>query len=268
MAGLCFLPFCLWMPAWLPHALLVSLWYYLWIAPKLLLLILGSLMYRRGLHREFPVFFVYLAFQVLQSAVLWAHPVFDDTYMRLFSGGVAVSSALRFGVIYEVFRHLFRSYPTLTETGIMLFRGVTLLLLVAGVALAALVPGRSVNTLMLGTNTLDRTVSLLQCGLLLFLFAFSRYFALSLKSRAFGIALGLGSYASVQLAISAVLLYLGSGRSPIVNLLSMATYHCCLVVWMFYMLTPERKPSISVMKLPAHDLDMWNRELQRLLQQQ
>jgi len=259
--------FCLWMAPRLPHGLLVGLWYYLWIAPKVLLAILVGLMFRRKLHRQFPMFFLYAVFQLLQSAILLAHPHIDETYTRLFSGGVAVSSALRFGVIYEIFGQLFRNYPALTETGKMLFRGVTILLLLAGVGLAVFVPGKSVDQLMLATNTLDRTVSLLQCGLLLSLLIFSRYFALSLRSHAFGIALGLGTYASVQLATSAVLLYVGSTSNPFPNFLTMGTYHCCVLIWMFYLLMPERTSYLALRELPKHDLEIWNQELQRLLQQ-
>jgi len=258
--------FCLWMAPRLPHTLLVWLAYYLWIAPKVLLAVLAFLMFRRGLHRQFPMFYLYAVFQIVQSAILWTHPHFDETYTRLFSGGTAVSSALRFGVIYEVLRQLFRNYPALTETGRMLFRGVTVVLLIAGVGLAALLPGKSVSLLMLATDTLNRTVSLLQLGLLLSLFIFSRYFALSLRSHAFGIALGLGAYASVQLATSAVLLYVGSASSPLPNFITMATYHCCVLIWMFYLLLPERTAYFTRRELPTHDLEVWNQELQRLLQ--
>lgn len=264
--------FCLWLAPQLPHALLVWLAYYLWIAPKMLLAVLAFLMFRRGLHRQFPMFFLYALFQLVQSAILWAahlhagHPNFDETYTRLFSGGTVVSSALRFGVIYEVFRQVFRNYPALTETGKMLFRGVTVVLLVVGVGFAALIPGKSVNLLMLATTTLDRTVSLLQLGLLLSLFIFSRYFALSLRGHAFGIALGLGTYASVQLATSAVLLYVGSTTNPLPNFITMATYHCCVLIWMFYLLLPERTAYFTRRELPKQDLDVWNQELQRLLQ--
>ena len=159
------------------------LWYYLWIAPHVLLGIILFVMAHRRLQRSFPIFFLYTAAEVLQFAVLFGIFVsdhhFGGDYERLFSGGMAVSSALRFGVVYEVFSHLFADYPALTETGKMLFRGVTILLLLACVAVAVIMPGKSIDLLMLATNTLDRTVSLLQCGLLLSVFIFSRYFALS-----------------------------------------------------------------------------------------
>ena len=246
------------------------LWYYLWVAPHLLLGIVLFAMVRRGVHRSFPMFFLYTVFEILQFGVLFgisqSHLHFGDYYIRLFSGGVAVSSALRFGVIYEVFRQLFADYPALTETGNKLFRGVTIFLLLAGVGVAVFMPGKNVDLLMQVTNTLDRTVSLLQCGLLLSVFVFSRYFALSLRSCAFGIALGLGTYASVQMATSAVLLYVGSTSNRLPNFLTMGAYHCCVLIWVYYLAVPERHTRHAVHSLPEHNLDIWNQELHRLLQ--
>ncbi|HXM20488.1 MAG TPA: hypothetical protein VN948_04380 [Terriglobales bacterium] len=246
------------------------LWYYLWVAPHVLLGIILFVMVRRRLHRSFPMFFLYTASEILQFGVLFAisrsHVQFGEGYVRLFSGGLAVSSALRFGVIYEVFGQIFADYPALTETGKMLFRGVTIFLLLAGVGVAVFMPGKNVNLLMLATNTLDRTVSLLQCGLLLSVFIFSRYFALSLRSHAFGIALGLGTYASVQMATSAVLLYVGSTSNRLPNFLTMGAYHCCVLIWMFYLVRPEWAKPHASNPPPEHNLDIWNQELQRLLQ--
>ena len=44
-----------------PHSFL---WHYLWIAPHALQIIIAIVMLRRGLFREFPVFFTYTVFQI------------------------------------------------------------------------------------------------------------------------------------------------------------------------------------------------------------
>jgi len=46
----------------------------------------------------------------------------------------------------------------------------------------------------------------------------------------------------------------------------MATYHCCVLIWMFYLMRPEREAQQAPKTLPKYDLDIWNQELQRLLQ--
>lgn len=256
------------------------LWYYLWVAPHILQGIILFAMARRKLHRQFPMFFLYTAFETLQFAVLfwkgYSDPHFGDGYTRLYSLGLAVSAAIRLGVIHEVFSQVFRNYPVLSATGRVLFRGSVVLLFALGVALAASTPVNGAASFNFPTHILDRTLSILQCGLLISLFFFSKYFSLSWRSPVFGIALGVGIFASVELATSAVLAQVGYsahiGLDPAkmgmyLDLIKMGTYHCCVMVWMFYLLVPEHRPSLTLRAFPKHDLEIWNRELQRLLQQ-
>ena len=244
--------------------------YYLWIAPKFLLIILLWGMVHRGLHRQFPMFFFYAALQVVQSGILIAisqsHFGFGDEYHRVYSLTIALSAAVRFGVIHELFSHFFRDYPVLVGPGRLLLRGATVGLLLVAVGLAILAPGSGVDFLLNTTYALDRTVSILQCGLLISLFVFSRYFSLSWRSYPFGIALGLGIFASVSLATSTIWLHLGVFGNRSVNFLTMATYHCCVLIWMFYLMAPARERRYTSITLPQSDIHIWNQELQRLLQ--
>jgi hypothetical protein len=245
--------------------------YYLWVGPHLLLGAILFAMIRRSLHRQFPMFFLYTTFEILQFVVLFVisrtHVHFGEGYVRVYSVGLALSTAIRFGVIHELFNHFFRRYPALSGPGRYLFRAATVALLLVATGVAISTPGKSANFLLNATYALDRTVSVLQCGLLILLFLFSRQFALSWRSPAIGIALGLGVFACVELAASAIRLYLGVFGNRAVNLFTMATYHCCVLIWMFYLMRPERITSPVLTPLPEHnDLDIWNQELQRLLQ--
>jgi hypothetical protein len=247
------------------------LWYCLWVAPHVLQGIIVFAMVRRRLHRQFPMFFLYTAFEILQFAVLFAisrsHIHYGAGYVRVYSVGLALSTAIRFGVIHELFSHFFHRYPALDGSGRLLFRGATIVLLLVAVGLAVSAPGNGADFLLDATYALDRTVSVLQCGLLISLFLFSRYFVLSWRSHAFGIALGLGIFASVELAASAIRLHLGVFGNWSVNLLTMATYYCCVLIWAFYVVAQEREPQYPAKTLPKYDLEIWNQELRRLLQQ-
>jgi hypothetical protein len=44
----------------------------------------------------------------------------------------------------------------------------------------------------------------------------------------------------------------------------MAAYHCCVVIWLVYLLAPEVAAQ-TVKELPEHNLEEWNTALQRLL---
>jgi hypothetical protein len=252
------------------HLLLRSLFYYLWIVPHILLAVILVLMVRRRLYKQFPSFLLYSAFELFQFIVLFAvfirtGSLAGDQYRGVFSLGTAISTVLRFGVIYEIFTELFRHYNRLSELGKGWFRWATVILLLIGVALAG-THGSGADGFLLIVPTLDRTVSLMQCGLLMFLFLLSRYFALTWRNRAFGIALGFGILASFDLANSAIRSQIGVG-SYLLDYLGMVAYHGCVVVWIFYLTAPERTTYRTPKKLPEDDLVVWNEELQRLLQQ-
>jgi hypothetical protein len=255
------------------------LWYYLWVAPHVLQGIILFAMIRRGLHRQFPMFFLYTGFEILQSALLLAVSqfvsYFGTVYFQVYAVGLALSTAIRFGVIHELFYHFFQLYPALSEAGRFLFRAATLVLLLVAIGLAVSAPGnvpdhviKEATYFSLRTTTFasDRAVSVLQFGLLISLFLFSRYFALSWRSPAFGIALGLGTFASAELATTALRLYVAASNR-VFDLAAMGIYHLCVVVWILYVALAKREPQFTLKTLPGYDLEIWNRELQRLLQQ-
>jgi hypothetical protein len=253
------------------HPLLRPFFYYLWIAPHLLQAIVLLLMVRRKLHKQFPIFLLYTAFELFQFVVLFAvgrsGSFSAEQYRSMFSLGSAISTALRFGIIYEIFTHVFRSYPGLNGLGRILSRWATVGLLLFAVALAAATHGNGTYGPVVVLSLLDRTISILQCGLLILLFLVSRYFALSWRNYAFGLALGFGVFASVELATSAIRSQIGSSRADFIDLVVMAAYHCCVLIWIFYLVAPERITYRAPKKLPEDDLGVWNEELQRLLQQ-
>src|SRR5215471_6355728 len=92
-------------------------WYYFWIAPHVILTAVAILMVRRKLQREFPFFFAYAIFEVVQFAVTFylfkASWTTNEQYYLAYRIGKAGSLALRFGAFYEVFRCIFQRYPAL-----------------------------------------------------------------------------------------------------------------------------------------------------------
>jgi hypothetical protein len=47
----------------------------------------------------------------------------------------------------------------------------------------------------------------------------------------------------------------------------MAANHVSVLIWFYYLLAPEKITTTSAVPLPEHNLEVWNRELERLLQQ-
>jgi len=91
----------------------------------------------------------------------------------------------------------------------------------------------SQDPLVQAVTTLQRSVRMVQCGLILFLLLFSRYLGVSKRQQSFGIALGFGVFASVEL----VLLAMSSGGLLDIikiGLINTAMYDLAIVVWLVY----------------------------------
>lgn len=244
------------------------LYYYLWVAPHVLLLLVAWMMLRRQIHKEYPLFFTYVLYEFAQFCVFFTLAFLSlsgEQYANWWLLGAGISTAVRFGVIHEVYESVFRTYPALAQLGRVLFRWATVVLLLIAIAAAVLKTGDGASRIVSAIYFSGRTVSIVQGGLLVLLFIFSRYFGLSWRSFVFGTALGLGIFASVDLAISAFNSQTGSRYIYAAQLFSMATYHFSVGTWIYYLL--QREPVRKMKSPPPTDLQDWNNELERLLQQ-
>jgi hypothetical protein len=245
--------------------------YYLMIAPHVLLLGIMVALLRRSVFRRFPIFLTYILSEIVQFAVLFAlytaRSVTPTQYAWGYVIGLAVSTAIRFGIIHEVFAHVFRNYSAVSYFGRPLFRWGTVGLMLGALALTFYAGGDNFDHLMFVVYALDRAASILQCGLLVGLFVLSTYLGLSWRNQVFGIALGLGILASVQLLAAAIRAQTSFAFSQYLDYVTMSTYHVCVLVWLFYLWAPERSTQYAVNSVPEHDLEAWNQELQRLIRQ-
>jgi hypothetical protein len=251
-----------------PHS---PLWHYLWLAPHLIQFGIAGLMIRRRLHREFPIFFTYTLVQAIETSLLFYldHDpnISVSTYWNCAGVGVACDAALRFGVIYEVFSNLVGPYPALKRMTRQILGWSGAILLVIAVAAAWFAPGVGVGWMTYGYHIIDRTVDLVQSGLLVFLFLFASYFGITWRNYVFGIALGMGIFSSSDLITLAIRLQQGPFvGDEILNIALMGVYHMSVLIWLTYLLAPESMRQQSY-RVPDHNLEQWNTELERLLLQ-
>ncbi|HSS99663.1 MAG TPA: hypothetical protein VLK33_21665 [Terriglobales bacterium] len=247
------------------------LWYYLWIAPHLIQACVIGIMLRRRFVGLYSWFFAYTCFEVLEFGILFTLDRLNPqgvSYFGLFAVTAVVSTILRFGIILEILRQLTSSYTVLARVLKPVFRWSTAFLLIAALALAVYAGGNRTNHAWFVTNVLDRTALILQTGLLLGLFLFSRYLTLSWRNPVFGIALGLGVYAIVDLMATAIRSQAGFWHAQLLDYVSMAAYHCSAVIWIAYIVKREPNRSEVSHNLPSHhEVEAWNQELERLLHQ-
>jgi len=249
------------------------LWHYLWVAPNVFLFALGYLLWKRGLHRRFPAFFAFAALSAASELAVYMADVSPSvsprTFWRVVWVSLLIEGPLKFALIGEIFAHEFDSYPSLVRLGRQLIRGLGVVLVLAAALLAAYAPMDSRFGIVSGAHVLEQAIYLVESGLLLFIFVFAGYFSLRLSRPVLGIALGLSVSACVHLASWAIIANaeLPDSRRSILDFLNMAIYQGCVLMWFYYLLVPEKVVTKSAVPLPENNLAVWNRELERLLQQ-
>ena len=250
-----------------PHSLL---WHYLWIAPHALLALLALFMWRRGVHKEFPAFFLYAVFESVGEGIIYAIDVSPSAsptiYWWSYLCFLVVEVFIKLAVIGEVFTHLLRRYPSLGKLGKTLITAVGVILVFTATIIAAFT-NPTPFWLISATRILGRSLSVVQCGLILFLLIFATHFHLRWNRSVFGITVGCGIVASLDLAYWALMAgWLFGTKTYLLDFLNMGTYHACVLIWCYYLLVPQKNTTTSAVFLPEHNLDIWNRELERLLQ--
>jgi len=247
------------------------LWHYLWLAPHLLQVVLAVWMWRSGLQRLFPVFLAYTLFEAVEEFALYGLDVLPrvkpETFWQGFWIGTIGEGLLKFALTGELFLHLLRPWPAVAKTGnrLITLAGVVLVL-VAGLTAGFTVPANPF-WLISGAHVLQQSMYIIESGLILFFVLFAAYFKLAWDRPTFGIALGLGILSCQHLAAwattaSGVL----AGKSYLLDFANMATYHVCVLIWMYCMLVPQKVATKSAVSLPENNLALWNQELERLLQ--
>jgi hypothetical protein len=210
---------------------------YLWCVQPILQSAVAVVLWRRKLHKQFPVFFLFLLAQVVNFVVIF--PLWRSGNYGLYFGpfwlGEAVNAVLGFKVIHEIFLDVFRPYHTLKDLGTLLFKwaGVVMLLVSVVVAFSN---SFDQSPLVHALTTLQRSVRIVQLGLILFLLLFSRFLGVSWKQISFGISLGFGLFAGVELLLYA----LNSGgfvKQGLLNVINMATLNVAILVWLGYSLS-------------------------------
>jgi hypothetical protein len=235
----------------------------LWCAQPVLQSVVAAILWRRNLHKKFPVFFVFLVAQAVNFAVTFPLWVRGDyrSYFWLFWLGEAVNAVLGFKVIHEIFIDVFRPYHTLKDLGTLLFKwaGVVMLLVSVVVAFSN---SFDQSPLLHAITTMQRSVRIVQLGLILFMLLFSRFLGVSRKQISFGISLGFGLFAGVELLLMA----LNSGgfvKQANLNLVNMVVHLLAIFVWIGYSLSRDAVREVAVNHLQTQRWEQGLADLQQ-----
>jgi hypothetical protein len=226
------------------------LYYTLWFAHPVLQTGIAAIMLRRGLYRKFKFFFGYILTQLVTFAVVFYAFKHSSSFLYyLYWGCVALSVGFGFAVIHEVFVDVFQAFHTLRDLGTVLFKWAGLVMLLVAGVVSVSTNSPEWSPMVQSITTALRCVRIIQVGMVLFLLFFAHYVGISRRQHSFGISLGFGSYALIELVLisSAVGNHLGGAWMSIVN---MVAFNCSLVVWLGYvaMTSPARDVSRSLLQ--------------------
>ena len=243
--------------------------YYLWIAPHVVLAFVLFASLRKRLHKELPVFFTYIVFETLRFVLLFAVSRLIaapsiDVYLWFLTCTGAIGVPLQLAVIYELANNLIFSRTsverilrpafTWTVAGLVLFAALT----------SGALRDISREKIWNGFGILDFSSSLVQVGILVALFLFSRVLQVSWRSRTTGVAFGFGVSACINLAAAAMRSGLGKSSFIPVDIAQMAAFHVSVLIWLVYLSLPDQAPAFGLHNFEKFDIQFWNQELQRM----
>jgi hypothetical protein len=241
--------------------------YIIAIFPAILQCVIGVTIIRRRYYRYIPLFTAYTTFEVILttiSIVVMAEKVQYSTYFYFYYAFEICSIALGFSVIYETFTSVLEPYDALNRVSKRLLLGVALFLVAIGIVLMRFGTGTSIDHVSTVIYVSIRTLRLIQAGVLLVLFAIVRSLGLTWRSYIFGIALGYGLYAIIDLIFTLQRTYYGNPIWSLSSLLRTLAYNLMVVIWTCYFWQP-REVAQPARVIPYNDIAKWNEKLEELL---
>jgi len=226
------------------------LYYALWFAHPVLQTGIAVFMYRRGQYRAFKYFFAYIIAQIVTFMLVF--PAYQYSHSVAFYVSwisTAISVALGFKVIHEAFLDVFRPCHTLRDLGTVLFKWAGLVMLLVAGVVSVSTSSSDTAPWVQAIMTAQRCVRIIQVGMVLFLLAFARYLGVSRRQHSFGIALGFGTFAIVELTLIASWAgdHLGNLSMSLINMIA---YNTTLLIWLGYTLmkSPAREATSTLLR--------------------
>ena len=163
-------------------------------------------------------------------------------------------------VLYEIFCAAFKPFVGLQDLAKVVFKWAAGSIIMIGLMVFLTnpsEPGRQTMWIKSLVFDFERIVCVMQCALLLFLFIGSQHLGMSKRNRVFGLALGFGFEAFLQLLTYSAALSSHISSTPIWKLLLPTIYYGSLLIWLLYLALPE--PSRESLHIPVTSpLLRWN----------
>ena len=212
------------------------LMYATWAAGPILQITLILFMFQRKLHGVFPRFFSYIIFQIVKSGILFVvYRYSQENYFDAYWAGNAISVLLGVVVMDEILQHLLKKYGGIQKLASVIFRWACGLLILLSIVNAFSIHQDTADRVVSAVLAFDRSERVMQCGLCILLMILCRFLRNCWRQHVFGIALGFGIFACIEMVLVSVVLYFGDGPAAIVSLIKSSAYNAVTVLWIVYL---------------------------------
>lgn len=212
------------------------LMYASWAAGPALQITLLLFMLHRKRHAAFPRFFLYIIFQIVKSGILFVlYHYSPDNYFEAYWSGNAISVLLGVAVMDEILQHLLKQYGGIQKFATVIFRWACGLLILLSIVNAFSTQESGADRLVSAVLAFDRSERVMQCGLCILLMILCRFLRNCWRQPVFGIALGFGVFACIEMVLVSVVMYFGDSPAAIVSLIKSSAYNAITVLWIVYL---------------------------------
>jgi hypothetical protein len=135
----------------------------------------------------------------------------------------------------EILQHVFKEYGGAQNLGAIIFRWACGLLLLLAIVTAVTGQHDSADRVVAVVLTFDRSVRVMQCGLFCLLMILCRLLKNCWRQQVFGIALGFGVFASIEMILVSVAMSYGGKVGPTISLVKSAAYNAVTILWIGYL---------------------------------
>lgn len=242
--------------------LLRSVIYDVWVAGIGLQALLAVVLLARKSWQRYPVFSAYVFFNLFGAALTYA--VFSNKVVYFYSFWIcdAIGIFLGLGVVREIFTNVFSPHPALRKLATVVFRIAVVLLVVLAFGVIYAQSGNA-RGIAKGVLLAAEAARVVEVGLMMFLFLSSSAFGLHWRQNVFGMALGLGMFAAVELVADTMIGHVGSATAQMFNLAHGVSFSVSLLIWLGYLVAPERLVAVEVPK--RAQLEQWNQAVTELI---
>jgi hypothetical protein len=234
-----------------------------WIIGIALQVLLAVVMLAKRTWQTYPMFTAYVFFNLLEAAIVYAVFGNKSVYFYTYFVFESVGIVLGLGVVREIFTNVFSPHPALRKLATIIFRVavVGLIVLAGGVIYAQSGNAKSIAHAVLLAEEAARIV---EVGLIMFLFLSSSAFGLHWRQNVFGMALGLGMFAAVELVTVTMIGHVSPATERLFNLAHGVSFSASLLIWLGYLLAPER--AATPVEVPKQaQLEQWNQAVMELI---